>query len=170
MEHRDLTAEGAPEPAHRLRREGDLRHQKDGAFSPLQRRLDETDIHLGLAAAGDAPKEGGLRLSRGHEGHEPRRGLFLLGREDQLRRCDRGRGGGRLTFRQSAGFQDPLLHQSPHQGRGSPRAVADLLFRENARFQNAVQNGLPGGAIALAQHFPGLVRPVGAGEQDDVPL
>ncbi len=58
MQHRDGRGEALTEAADELRRETDLRHQHQRALSASQRLLDGVQVHLGLAAAGDAVAAG----------------------------------------------------------------------------------------------------------------
>ena len=51
VQHRDLVAERAAEPAHRLGREADLGHQHDRAAAPGQRALHRLEVDQRLAAA-----------------------------------------------------------------------------------------------------------------------
>ena len=54
VQNRRLRPEARAEPAHHLRREGDLRHEDDRAPARLERLGHHGQVHLGLAAAGDA--------------------------------------------------------------------------------------------------------------------
>ena len=69
MQHRHLVAEGAAEPAHRLRREPDLGNQHDGAAPRGQHPAHRLEVDQRLAAAGDAEEQRALarvqRLDRG---------------------------------------------------------------------------------------------------------
>ena len=57
VEDRDGVAESLPEPADRLRRERDLRHEHDRAEPTVERRLAGLEVHLRLAAPGRADEE-----------------------------------------------------------------------------------------------------------------
>ena len=57
MEDGRVRAEALVEPGDHLRREGDLRHEDDGAFAHLQRPAHEADVDLRLARAGDAVQQ-----------------------------------------------------------------------------------------------------------------
>ena len=78
MEHGDPVPEAGSEPPHGLRRQGDLRHQHDGALAPVQAGFDAPQVHLGLAAARDPVQQGRLA---GEEALDPLQGLCLLLRE-----------------------------------------------------------------------------------------
>ena len=54
MKHGDAFAERRLEPARRLRREGDLRHEHDRAIAPRQHAHDRLDVNERLSAAGHA--------------------------------------------------------------------------------------------------------------------
>jgi hypothetical protein len=56
--HRDV-AEARAEPAHGLRREGDLRDEHDGPLPMEERALDDAQVDLGLARARDAVQQEG---------------------------------------------------------------------------------------------------------------
>ena len=64
MKHRDVGAEAAPEPAGELRRQRDLRDQRDRAQSPRPRVRDGLQVHPGLAAAGHAMQQEGRERPR----------------------------------------------------------------------------------------------------------
>ena len=57
VEDRDGVPESLPEPADRLRREGDLRHEHDRSEPSGECRLAGLEVHLGLAAPGRADEE-----------------------------------------------------------------------------------------------------------------
>ncbi len=64
VEHGDLAGEALGEAAHGLRREGDLRHEDDGALAGGDGVVEGGEVDLGLAGAGDAVQEEGLGLRR----------------------------------------------------------------------------------------------------------
>ena len=86
VQHRDerlqrAGAEPRLEALDGLRREGDFRHEHDGAFALLQRVGDGLEIDLGLAAAGDAVEEEGRGArGEGRGGGEGSSELGLRGR------------------------------------------------------------------------------------------
>ena len=67
MEDGRVRAEALMEPGDHLRREGDLRHEDDGAFAQFQRPAHQADVDLRLARAGDAvqQKTAAAMLQRG---------------------------------------------------------------------------------------------------------
>ena len=157
VHHGHLVPKKQPEPAQHLGGQGDLRHQQNGAFALFQGMLDQLDIHLGLAAAGNAEQQRGLRRSSGLQGAKTLKSS-LLG-SVQLQRL------GRLTFwdgRHSAdlrrpGLQNSQRHQAAHQRRAHTGEVAHLFFRELPRLMHNPEDGLPlfpDGALAqLAQRL-----------------
>ena len=64
MEHGHPVPEVGGEPGHHLGGQGDLRHQDHAPPAPADHLLEQTDIHGGLAAAGDAVEEGAGGLAR----------------------------------------------------------------------------------------------------------
>ncbi len=64
VEERDPVAEARHEPAHERRRERDLGHEEDPAPACLPGGLQRGEVHLGLAAPGDAVEKELLRGSR----------------------------------------------------------------------------------------------------------
>ena len=153
MEDRDAVAEPPGEASDELRRERDLGHQDDRAASRGQRRLDEADVDLGLAAAGDAVqqegREGLRRERRAQDGErlrlrarEDRRGvaaprgaeppvdatadLHLLGRD--LARVDEGFHDRRDLAERGAQRRKrrgPALAEEPEDGHALRRAPAE---------------------------------------------
>ncbi len=57
MHHRHLARKPLPEPAHRLRGQRYLRDQHDGSLAQGHRPLQRLEVHLRLAAAGDAVQQ-----------------------------------------------------------------------------------------------------------------
>jgi hypothetical protein len=64
VEERDPIAEARHQPPHERRRERDLGHQEDPAPAPLPGGLQSREVHLGLAAPGDAVEKELLGASR----------------------------------------------------------------------------------------------------------
>ena len=99
VQNRRLRPEARAEPAHHLRREGDLRHEDDRALARLERLGHHGQVHLGLAAAGDAvqkkralaPPKGGEHgiqrlalIRRPFRGLRARRVRLAIGRAEHL--------------------------------------------------------------------------------------
>jgi len=54
MQHCHWGVESLPKPAQQLGGEADLGHQHERALAGAEHPLDQTQVHLGLAAAGDS--------------------------------------------------------------------------------------------------------------------
>ena len=75
VQQRDRVPEARREARHRLRREGDLRHERDHALATRQGGLRRAQVHLGLAGPGHAVQQVGL-ARRGLDRRQ-RRGLRI---------------------------------------------------------------------------------------------
>jgi hypothetical protein len=64
MQHLDVDAEAFAQAPHGLRRQADLRHQQQRLPALRQRLRDQRQVHLGLAAAGDAVEHEWLEAAR----------------------------------------------------------------------------------------------------------
>ena len=71
------------EPADRLRRQADLGYQHDRLPAPRHDFLDRRQVHLGLAAAGDAVDQERGEAARLDRRYEPLEGRGLLGGQDR---------------------------------------------------------------------------------------
>ena len=72
VEDRDRVPEALPEPAHRLRRERDLRHEHDRAAAARERRVAGLEVHLRLAAPGRPDEQEVSRRAIVEAGDDPR--------------------------------------------------------------------------------------------------
>ena len=79
MQHRERRGEARAKAADELRGEPDFRHQDERAAARGEYLRDELQIHLGLAAAGDAVQDEGAEAAPG-AAHR-RDGACLLGVE-----------------------------------------------------------------------------------------
>ena len=82
VEHGHLVPKTGGEPPHHLGRQHDLRHQDHGPPPPAQYFLNQTEIDLGLAAAGDALEQHRLRLPGLRQGPDRLKGRLLFLIED----------------------------------------------------------------------------------------
>ena len=82
VEHGHLVPKTGGEPPHHLGRQHDLRHQDHGPPPPAQYFLNQTEIDLGLAAAGDALEQHRLRLPGLRQGPDTLKGRLLFLIED----------------------------------------------------------------------------------------
>ena len=163
MEHRDPVPKAGGEPAHGLRRQGDLRHQHDGALALLEAGFDAPEVHLRLAAARDPVEEG--RLTGGEGVHFTQGGRLFrrqLGHVLPSRAVLRP-----AEHREAALRQHPLLQQGG-DGRGGPgQKGLDVrdghglagLFEERHHFRLDVGfgNKVGGGVRKIHDPFPLLV-------------
>ena len=143
VEDRDRVAEALPEPADRLRRERDLRHEHDRAEPARERRLAGLEVDLGLAAPG-RPDEQEMRGLRAVEpGDDPRDRRLLLRR--QL--GGRGLTGERLALdrrRSLAARRPPQRRDELERARGRRAVVVGDPEREvDERGRDLVEH-LPG--------------------------
>ena len=178
VQHRHLLPEAALKSTHQLRRQRDLWHQNQRALAPLDRRLDQPQVDLGLAAAGDAVEQ--VRRERP--------GLHRL---DQRRDRDGLLGGERVGARLAQAFlhlahdghlfeaeQPLLLHRLevvPRVGNGARqlfhRAAASdgQQIREHrvlrGRAMQRDQVGARGRLHPLHRVGPGRLRVLGGGER-----
>ena len=107
--------------------EGDLRHQHHGPPPCGQCRLDQVEVHLGLAAAGHPIEEGGLGLPAFHPVPQAGVGRLLLGVEvGQRLDLNRLRQGVAEHLPLVEG-EDPPLLQTLDGLAGGPGEVAQLL-------------------------------------------
>ena len=173
MQHRHLVAERAAQPAHRLRRQTDLRHEHDGPPAAGQPPLHRLEVHQRLPASGD-PEQQGTRPRRQLLDRGDRPGL--RGGEGRGRRCagsvaegiahPLGGGQPREPLRHEAAdhrlaeaeLLDDVAHLSaPAQGleRLVQLAPAGAPFEERGALQQR-------GRLALERHDPlGGRRPRG---------
>ena len=163
VEHRHLLAEIGCQQAQKLWRQGDLRHQHDGALALLEAGFDAPEVHLRLAAARDSVQQG--RLAGGE-------GLYLLqgGRLFlcKLRYVFHSRAVLRAAEHSEAALrQHPLLEQGG-DGRGGLRqkgfdvrdghGLAGLLQqRHHFRLDVGFRNEVGGGVSKIHDPFPLLV-------------
>jgi hypothetical protein len=143
MQHHDAGAEAAPEALHQLRRQGDLRHQNQRLAAGGDGRGNDAQVHLGLAAAGDAVQQvrGKLpREARGVHHHRLRVGQRHLAGAVQT--------GG---LRQDGDLRPAALRQGFEQGR--LEVDRDLVLRGAGAFGQPLQQGsllrrAPAGGLA----------------------
>ena len=132
MEHADLPAEVGGKDPQQLGGEGDLRHQYQGGPAPGQGLLDQAEVHLCLAAAGDAVQQSGSRPGAAH-GLQSLEGPFLLLVEaDGPRRLYLVQGDPAEHLLTLQGEHSAFLQgtQGLHRGSGE---VAQLLGRGGAQ-------------------------------------
>ena len=111
-----------------LRGQRDFRHQQDGVFPLVQRVLDEANIHLGFAAAGNAVQQRCLGLAALLQLLQPQKGGLLL-----LIQCNRLRCFGFQQFGHPTdlnGFcgQNSQRYQTPDERSTHTGQVAHLFF------------------------------------------
>ena len=104
VQHGDLAREALGEPAHRLRREGDLRHEHDAALAGRHGVVERGEVDLRFAGAGDAVEEEGLAAAGDHRGLDRLVGCSLLGRQRW------GRAGFVATARQRVALDALVAH------------------------------------------------------------
>ena len=130
--------------------QGDLRHHDDGPSALVQNLLDQVEVDLGLAAAGDPVEQGRLGLSRVHQLGQAFTGPLLLGIQ--------GVQGGDFPGPGQFPPKDLLLLQgedaAPGQGLhrllGGPRKVAQLLHAGAAQIAQQLRDGMAhGGGLPL---------------------
>ena len=78
MEHRHIAAEIGGKFPHHLRSQHDLRHQDDSSLALPQNLLHQTQIDLGLAAAGDAVEESHFPVRMSCQFHDCLKSGLLL--------------------------------------------------------------------------------------------
>ena len=137
-----LVAEAGPEPAGKLGGEGNLRDQHQGTAAAGKRPGDELQVDLGLAGAGDAMEEEGLkaaaeRLLQGVDGG-------ALGGGER----GRGRAGGQQASAGHGGFgleEDELALGEGEQGGPSVgEGGLELVDRDSASGEEVVEHGALG--------------------------
>ena len=156
VEHRHKVAERAPEPSDGLRRERDLGHQHDRAFSPVQHVPKELHVHQGLAGARD-PVQQERPAAASQRTPQPFQGASLVGRGHELR----GRPGGPIAKRVHGhgfafdGDHASLLHPA-NQVAAEPVLEQDLQRLPSAGFLKALVRLLL--SLGLAEHALHLVQ------------
>ena len=83
VQHRHLSAEIGRHQPQQLGRQGDFRHQKQGASARFQTGLDEFDIDGSLSRAGHAPKKRDARIFLRHLLRKSVIAALLVGAEHQ---------------------------------------------------------------------------------------
>ena len=83
VQHRHLSAKIGRHQPQQLGRQGDFRHQKQGAFARFQAGLNEFNIDGGLAGAGHTLKERNPRIALRHLLRKPVKAALLVGAEHQ---------------------------------------------------------------------------------------
>ena len=187
MQHGDLLSEVGGEQPHKLRGQGDLGHQHQSGSPPPQGFIDQFQVYLGLAAAGDAVEQRGGRLISGSQRVKAVKGGLLLAVEYRLGQLLHA-----LHLYPAVDlplFQgnDPAFGQGPEGGRAGPGKVAQLLggsFADDTQqlHHRILQRGGPPPCGSLIQgllgghsqgrYLFGLVphAPGGTGLQGDDPL
>ena len=125
VEHADAV-EPRAEPRHRLRREGDLRHEDDPLPARLDAEAQRPQIDFRLAAAGDAVEQRHVEPAARERRLDPVERRLLLGRRD--RRL--GAGDGQLQERIGRGF----FQQRQEAGLAKFRDDARVRFCEPRQF------------------------------------
>lgn len=80
MQRHHRHPEAAPETCQGLRCQADLRHQQQRLATAGDHRLDQLQIDLGLAAAGDAVQQAGMKGIEAFVDRCQRLGLFAVER------------------------------------------------------------------------------------------
>ena len=132
VQHRDDVAEPGAEPRQRLRGQADLGDEHDRAAPGLERRLDRTQVHLGLARAGDTVQQQAAAVvgpvALGERGQNLVE-CALLGAGQRGRRCrlaadvDPGRAprlGRERELDQAASLQAAQRGRAQRRGHGRP--------------------------------------------------
>ena len=126
-----------------LRGQRDFRHQQDGVFPLVQRVLDEANIHLGFAAAGNAVQQRCLGLAALLQLLQPQKGGLLL-----LIQCNRLRCFGFQQFGHPTdlnGFcgQNSQRYQTPDERSTHTGQVAHLFFWQLTGLMDHPQHFFP---------------------------
>ena len=140
VQHRHLIAEIGRHQPQQLGRQGDFRHQKQGASARFQTGLDEFDIDGSLSRAGHTPKERDARIFLRHLFRESVIAALLIGAEHQrpVQLC-------RSNFpaakhRPLGQSQVSQLFQPVHRRRGSAGKIAQLLHGHAAHAAHQLQH------------------------------
>ncbi len=155
MENGDAVAEARVELAGDGGREGDLRHQHEGAASGGQRGVDSVEVDLGLAGAGDAVQQECTESVRGDAGVDEIERVAL--RDVEL---VRGADGNIADCQGLRGQRDGLF------ARERPRGLAGVVD-QRFKIGEIVGAGMEretGEKFALG--FGNFSRGFGAGERD----
>ena len=160
VKHHHFTAEVSGEAPHHAGGQDDLRHQHHGAPAPVQAGLDQLEIDLRLAAAGDALQQGGGGLPGVQVGQQVVIGPPLLLVQGDGRRRGQVRGLRHpedLLLRQA---DEARLGQGLHRPGGRPGLVAELVEGGLPRRQEEAQDrrpprGLPLPALGLGLRLLG---------------
>jgi hypothetical protein len=138
VQHRHRRIEALAETRDQLRREPDFRHQHQRALTASQRVVRRMEVHLGLAAAGDAIQQEGRKASgRAIDGRD---GCRLLGDERRARGPDQVGVGGDGLIRGFRRGRAAARHQGTHRGAPVCEFLRELFRCEavgrDQRFQH----------------------------------
>ena len=140
VQHRHLSAEIGRHQPQQLGRQGDFRHQKQGASARFQTGLDEFDIDGSLSRAGHTPKERDARIFLRHLLRESVIAALLIGAEHQrpvqLCRTDFPASKDRLLGQR----QIPQFFQPVHRRGRSAGKIAQLLHGHAAHAAHQLQH------------------------------
>ena len=140
VQHRHLSAETGRHQPQQLGRQGDFRHQKQGASACFQTGLDEFDIDGSLSRAGHTPKECDPRIFLRHLHRESVIAALLIGAEHQrpvqLCRTDFPASKDRLLGQR----QIPQFFQPVHRRGRSAGKIAQLLHGHAAHAAHQLQH------------------------------
>ena len=140
VQHRHLSAEIGRHQPQQLRRQGDFRHQKQGASARFQTGLDKFDIDGRLSRAGHAPKKRDARIFLRHLLRKSVIAALLIGAEHQrpvqLCRADLSAS----KHRPLGQSQVSQLFQPVHRRRGSAGKIAKLLHGHAAHAAHQLQH------------------------------
>ena len=132
-----------------MRRQGDFRHQHDGALALVQGVLDRLQVHLGFAAAGDAEQQHHGRGVRLHGLLHQVEGGGLLGHQGQRLGGQDGLVGERIPGQDTAlDTQKTLFFQRTDRGGGCAGQSDDILQQAGFSIRQGFQNGRLLGRLA----------------------
>ena len=155
MEHRHLLPKPGSHQPQQLGRQGDFRHQEDGAFAPLQILHDQANVDRGLAGPRHAIQQRHSRVILPGLAQKALEAVLLLCAEHQgflyLGRFD-------LPAAQHFPFGQyhiaQLLQAAHRLGRGS-RIIQDILHAGSAHAAQQLQNAALHGGSVWAAHGKG---------------
>ncbi len=154
MQHLDDHPEPLAQAPHGLRRQADLRYQQQRLFALRQYLLDQCQINLGLAAAGNAIEQ--ERLVLAETGADRGDGLLLFVAELGRQR----RGQRTVEWRPFAAFEQAGASQSTGRFAPAGQTLGQLLRAQRAIGQQCQQR------LAAAAPAAGIVGAVaGLGER-----
>jgi len=157
VHHLDLAAEVQAELPDHLRRQRDLGHEQNGALSPVERLADQTDIDLGLAAAGDAVEQRRVRRAVHQRPQALKGGVLRLRKHDLRHRLVLGQRR-RAVQLDRLGAQHAQTDEPLHQPRLHAGQIAQLALRQAARLGRGVQHAAAArGQLARAEQGLGLI-------------